>query len=220
MTKGELKEKFVELVQSILPNFKDKFTDAKLADGTIISYDADAITVGVIVSIVDTTGAKMPLPKGSYVLEDGTTFDIVDDMGSADNVVAVPEAPEAEAPAEAPMPTMQNDVPATPQATAQAKSIIESVVKETRFEADIKAEMELEFSVEKEKFAKETEELKVKLSKQDETIKAMMTLVEQMGNEPSAKPTEPVKNKFSIAEQRKSWKEDIKKIEADYNKNN
>lgn len=212
MNKQELKEKFVELVQSILPNFKDKFTDAKLADGTLVTYEAEEIAVGVLVMVVDTNGAKMPLPVGSYVMEDGTTFDIVDELGSADNVVKAPEAPEAEETPAMPPAAQSTEQAAAPVVPAAAKSIIESTVKETRFTADEKAELELAFEVEKEKLSKEVEELKTKLAKQEETVKAMMTLVEGMGNEPSTPSTETQKNVFkkpTIKELRESFKKQV-----------
>ena len=180
------------LAKAIIPSKEDvvvieeKFMDAKLVDGTIVRYDAEVIATGVIVSVVDEAGMVLPLPLGSYALEDGTTFDVVDASGVADNVVlaeaevVAPEMPEE----------MENEIPVAPVAEAKAKTIIESTVKESRFKKDEKMEsIKLEF-------ASELKTVNEKLEAQDKMIKEMFALIEMLGNEDAAKATETKVNVF------------------------
>ena len=50
--------------------------EGKLADGTIVVSDADALAEGVAVSVLVEDGTQIPLPVGEYELEDGTTFSV------------------------------------------------------------------------------------------------------------------------------------------------
>tara|TARA_R110002153_G_scaffold118764_1_gene263554 strand:+ start:248 stop:868 length:621 start_codon:yes stop_codon:yes gene_type:complete len=50
--------------------------EGKLADGTIIVSDADALAEGVAVSVLVEDGTQIPLPVGEYELEDGTKFSV------------------------------------------------------------------------------------------------------------------------------------------------
>ena len=71
---NEIKDFAKGIVTKYFPE-KEKFSkNAKLADGTLISYDAEQLATGVVAYVVDTTGKEMPMPKGSYVLEDGTVY--------------------------------------------------------------------------------------------------------------------------------------------------
>ena len=66
--------------------------EAKLADGTIIVSEADALAVGAVVSILSEDGEQTPLPEGTYELESGEQF-TVDAEGL---VTEVAEAKEVE----------------------------------------------------------------------------------------------------------------------------
>lgn len=203
------KDKFLSALKGLKESFTvaQKFVDAKLADGTtIIRYEGDSLDIGVAVMAVTEQGA-IALPDGDYDLEDGTKFSIVAGLVSA--VTPAEEAPAeeaAEAPAEAPAAMTE----------AKAKSVLESIIKETRFAEDI-AELKLkvaEFAKVNEAFAtaKETEETEV--SKLKEQVKGMFELLEKLADEPSAAPAEKKKVTFSVAEQRKAFKEDLDKLQT------
>ena len=199
------KEETVEVVKEV----EAKFTDNKLADGTIVRYEADVIDTGVVVSVVGEDGSVLPLPAGSYVLEDETTFDVVDDAGTADNVVLKEEEVMEEVPG----------APATaPTAVApvrDAKSIVESIVKETRFKDEVKKEEKVEVSAEKvgeveepvisteqsfasieASFKADFKAMEEKVDAQNELIKAMFDIIESYGTESSVKPTATKKDVF------------------------
>ena len=186
----------------VVDSVESKFMDNKLADGTIIRYDAEVIETGVVVSVVGEDGSVLPLPMGSYVLEDETTFDVVDDAGTADNVVLkeTEEVMEEEAGAPA--------APAAVEAPKRdAKSIVESIVKETRFkdeaiEADVEVKAEIKAEVAEptvlvdESFTAVTEAMELRLKKQEDIMEKMMTLIVELSNEGAAAPTETKKNVF------------------------
>ena len=48
-----------------------EFAEAKLADGTTITTPAEAMEVGVEVFVVNADGEQMPVPDGTYTLENG-----------------------------------------------------------------------------------------------------------------------------------------------------
>lgn len=54
--------------------------EGKLADGTIVVSDADALAEGVAVNVLVEDGTQIPLPVGEYELEDGTKF-VVEEEG-------------------------------------------------------------------------------------------------------------------------------------------
>jgi hypothetical protein len=182
-----------------------KFTDAKLTDGTIIRYDAEVLEVGVIVSIVGTDASVLPAPMGSYELEDGTTFDVVDVSGIIDNVVIAPEetpvVPEVEAPA-----AMEDALPVAPVAKQVAKKIIESTIKESQFKA-----MEEKNELEKVEFSNQLKEVNEKLEKQSELINSMFALIQKLGEEDGA-ATVAVTNVFkqkTFKELKESFKKQL-----------
>ena len=69
--------------------------EAKLADGTIIVSEADALAEGVVVSVLSEDGTQTPLPAGTFELEDGSTF-TTDEAGVVTEVSAEEEAPADE----------------------------------------------------------------------------------------------------------------------------
>ena len=184
-----------------------KFTDAKLTDGTIIRYDTEVLEVGVIVSIVGTDASVLPAPMGSYELEDGTTFDVVDVSGIIDNVVIAPASeetpvvPEVEAPA-----AMEDALPVAPVAKQVAKKIIESTIKESQFKA-----MEEKNELEKVEFSNQLKEVNEKLEKQSELINSMFALIQKLGEEDGA-ATVAVTNVFkqkTFKELKESFKKQL-----------
>ena len=54
--------------------------EAKLADGTMISTEAEAFVEGAVVEIVDAEGAKSVAPVGEHTLEDGSII-VLDENG-------------------------------------------------------------------------------------------------------------------------------------------
>ena len=215
------KEETVETVEA-------KFMDAKLTDGTIIRYEADELATGVVVMVVDEGGNLLPLPLGSYEIEDGTTFDVVDEMGTIDNVVIKEESEETEEVEE------MEETTASTVEEPKAKAITESVVKKTEFEAEVetetevKAEVEVEAKVEVEevveevmvteqsfsayKEAKETEIAEIK-----SMVEGIFKAIEEIGAEDVATETETKKNVFKSesSEPRMTLKEIRAQFKAD-----
>ena len=189
---------------------EQKFVDAKLKDGvTIIRYEADVLATGVVVSIVDETGAALPLPKGDYVLEDGSTFSVVDDLGTIDNVVlaeAEVQTPEGETP-----PAPVQETAATPTAP---KRVIKSQVEEHVFSLEIEGvePIKVDFSsmfTAKDKEIADLKELNVQ----------MFEVVKQLSELPTKTPTES-KQKFSASDSKKSFKESMRELEEKMSNDN
>ena len=67
--------------------------EGKLKDGTIIVSEADALAEGVEVMVMTEDGTTIPVPVGSYELEEGATFvveeeGVISSMGEAEEVEA------------------------------------------------------------------------------------------------------------------------------------
>lgn len=95
-----------------------KFKEAKLKDGTTVTYDGDMPTDGMEIWVIPADGGEnMPAPDGVHELEDGTQVEVVG--GKIVKVKAVE--------------VMDDVKPSTsvPETEAKAKRLIESVVKET-----------------------------------------------------------------------------------------
>ena len=69
--------------------------EGKLADGTIIVSEADALAEGVTVNVLVEDGTQMPLPVGEYETEDGMKF-IVEEEGIIASMVEEAEKEEDE----------------------------------------------------------------------------------------------------------------------------
>lgn len=208
---------------------KEKFQNmAMLNDGqTQIVYEEDVLATGVIVSIMDTQGNSLPLPAGNYTLEDGATFDIVDDLGTADNVVLVEVPADAEETGE-----MDSVAPAAP--AVQPKTTIETVTKETHFSKEEMKELEdlkVKFAAlekenetlksavadeakEKETFSSELENVKGELTETKGMVKSLFEMVEKIGSEPASEPTDkkkPSLRAFDVAAQKAAFKADLRR---------
>ena len=197
----KIKEAFVTL---------QKFVDAKLADGvTIVRYEAEKLDIGVAVFVITEQGA-VEAPDADHVLEDGTMFTTVGGIVTA--VMPVEEEVEAAAaPVVAPIAATES----------KAKSVIESTIKESYYSKEAIDKMFENLLSVKENFAtqknNELSALEDKIELQNETIKQMFSLLTKIGNEPSAAPTEPTKKAFNVSEFRKSYKEDLQKINNEIN---
>jgi hypothetical protein len=191
----------------------------------MVVYDAEVIATGVVVSLVDSEGQLQAMPQGSYVLQDGTTFDVVDEEGTADNVVLA-EAPAeegAEGGEEAPAATGA-DMKET-NATGQAKRVVETTIKESNFNDEQMKELEelkAEFAelkkgfeaiaLEKEEFAKANEAANKDKEELNDKIESMFSLINKIAEEPAAEPTVSKPAKFNATTQKKSFKEDLAEL--------
>jgi hypothetical protein len=180
---------------------EQNFVDAKLNDGvTIVRYDADVLTTGVVVSILDETGAALPLPAGDYILEDGTTFTVVDDLGTIDNVVLAPEKEEGEEnTGEVVAPAPATEVPMSDKpAMGTPKRVIKSQVEEHVFSIETDNEIiEVDLSSMFKKLEDENKALK-------DLNKQMFSVISQMSELPASAPTE-TKQKFSAAKAKQDY---------------
>ena len=143
-------------------------------------------------------------------LEDGTMFTTVGGIVTA--VMPVEEEVEAAAaPVAAPIAATES----------KAKSVIESTIKESYYSKEAIDKMFENLLSAKENFAtqknNELSALENKIELQNETIKQMFSLLTKIGNEPSAAPTEPTKKAFNVSEFRKSYREDLQKINNEIN---
>lgn len=198
---------------------ESKFMDAKLVDGSIVRYDAEILETGVVVMVVGEDGSVLPLPQGTYALEDGTSFDVVDDMGAIDNVVLAEiaeEAPETE--------EVMEESTAVTEAAPVAKAITESVVKKTEFEAEVETEVEATPVVEtevkaeaevveevimvtEESFTAYKAEKDAEVAELKDMVKAIFTAVEEISKEDVVASTETKTNVFKAAAKKYTAKE-------------
>lgn len=215
-------QKIKDALQNLKEAFlsKEKFTDAKLADGTtIIRYDAEELAIGVPVMVVSDAGA-LAIPDGDYVTDMGDKFTTVGGV-----VTAYVEAPE---PVEVPEPT-----PAQAMTEAQAKSIIESVIKESHFvnedfvitkvaELIAVKDSEIEtlktgFATQKDNSEKELKEIKEKYESINAKFQKAVELIEKIAEMPSTPAAETPKTKvaFDLHMHKKAFKEDLDKISSE-----
>jgi hypothetical protein len=216
-------EKLKELLfKNETPTVELKFKEAKLNDGTtIVQYDADVLATGVIVNIMDEAGQLLPLPVGDYVLEDGTTFSVVNETGAIDKVVLAPEAPENEGEVVAPAkdaPVAQASAPVVPSAP---KRVIKSQVEEHVFSLEIEGyePIAVDFSSMFTKLNAENESLKTDLAKEKDLNKQMFSIVKEIADAPASQPTE-TKEKFSVARQKELFKQTMQELEGKMSNDN
>jgi hypothetical protein len=221
----QIKTDLMELAAKVLSKFEKtevSFNDAKLVDGTIVTYDGDLV-VGNILYVVDEAGQKLPAPMGEHVLEDGTKIEIVDNMGTIGEVTMPEDKPTEEVEPVAPTEQAQAQSPSAPSQTP--KSIVESVVKETRFKSQEEAELELEIIENKLKekeqmeseYKSKFEEMETKFASQEKEnaetkgmLKQMYAMIEKLGDEPSVVPAEPSKNVFKSKADAKQLREEFR----------
>tara|TARA_Y100001963_G_scaffold158745_1_gene259528 strand:+ start:228 stop:929 length:702 start_codon:yes stop_codon:yes gene_type:complete len=116
---------------------------AKLVDGTIIVSKADDIVAGVDVSILAEDGTTMPLPVGTYEIDDeeGTMF-IVEEEGIVKEIIEE-EIEEEEATKED-----EEDYEEEEEVEMNEEIVEPSVVEETRHPKKVKTTEEIEFNKE------------------------------------------------------------------------
>lgn len=119
-------------------------------DDNITVVEAESFEAGNEVVVVTEDEQKIPLPVGSYNLEDGRVLVVAEEGLIAEVKEKEEEAPEVEVEVEVPAEEAPMEEEMSTEPTQTIKKTIESVVKETFF-----AEMEA--------LKKENEELKAKL---------------------------------------------------------
>ena len=119
-------------------------------DDNITIIEAESFEAGNEVVVVTEDEQKIPLPVGSYNLEDGRVLVVAEEGIIAEVKEKEEEAPEVEVEVEVPAEEAPMEEEMSTEPTQAIKKTIESVVKETFF-----AEMEA--------LKKENEELKAKL---------------------------------------------------------
>ena len=119
-------------------------------DDNITVVEAESFEAGNEVVVVTEDEQKIPLPVGSYNLEDGRVLVVAEEGIIAEVKEKEEEAPEVEVEVEAPAEEAPMEEEMSTEPTQTIKKTIESVVKETFF-----AEMEA--------LKKENQELKAKL---------------------------------------------------------
>jgi hypothetical protein len=119
-------------------------------DDNITIIEAESFEAGMEVVVVTEDEQKIPLPVGSYNLEDGRVLVVAEEGIIAEVKEKEEEAPEVEVEVEVPAEEAPMEEEMSTEPTQTIKKTIESVVKETFF-----AEMEA--------LKKENEELKAKL---------------------------------------------------------
>jgi len=204
----QLKEFFAEKVEL-------KFTDAKLQDGTIVSYDGEVPMAGVSIFVIDTAGQRLPAPDGEHVFEDGTIVQVVG--GVIKEVKQAAPSSEPKAPEE--MQDNQTPNQNTPMTPAEVKSIIETVIKETVFskeEMESKmAEKMLDIPSKFEAIEKENTALKAEVEKLSALLKETFSIVEKIASAPSVEPTKK-KDGFMIEEKVSDREKDIEEFRKKY----
>lgn len=183
MTRKEAFEKIKRILFG-----EQKFEQAKLKDGTIVSWEGE-LAEGVALFVIETDGNQVPAPDGEHTLEDGTVITTVgglvasikpaeqtDEMKGEDEFAKiVSELAERFAKIEQELSELKGKFEAQEQAMKSATESIESVKTET-----------------KEKFSKVVE------------------LVEAISNEPSVNVNQHTVSPESF--KRKNKQEDINEL--------
>lgn len=99
--------------------------EGKLADGTIIVSDADALAEGVAVSVLVEDGTQIPLPVGEYELEDGTKFS-VEEEGVISSMAEAEEEVEEEAEVE------EEQMSVNEELFAEIGAVVKELLEEVR----------------------------------------------------------------------------------------
>lgn len=115
--------------------------EAKLADGTIIVSEADALAEGVVVNVLSEDGTQTPLPAGTFELEDGSTF-TTDEAGVVTEVSAEEEV-EEEAPADEVEEEEMSVEEGKAALFAEIGAVVKELLEEVKKDLDgLKAELE------------------------------------------------------------------------------
>ena len=158
--------------------------EGKLADGTIIVSEADALAEGVAVNVLVEDGTQIPLPVGEYETEDGMKF-IVEEEGIIASMMEEAEEDEDDMKKDDDDKIYEEDKEEMSDDNAELFAEIGAVVKELLEEvkndlARMSAELEelRSENLSKDENIAELQEENVELAKQ----------VKDLGNEPGDKP--------------------------------
>lgn len=199
-----VKEMLSKLKEKFFTETELKFTDAKLKDGTIVSWDGDNLEAGVPLFVIDESGQRLPAPDMEYVLEDGTAITVMNGV--------VSEIKPNAAPSEEPKATEEMAEPNATAAPAPApvdvKSIVESVIKETRF---VNEDYEGKFVA----IEKENTELKDKVNQLTEMLKETFAVVEKIASQPSEAP-KPKRDGFMVSKTLSEREKEIEEFRKNY----
>lgn len=171
---------------------KLKFAEAKLKDGTMISYEGDTPATGQNVYVVDATGAEVPAPDGQHELEDGTI------ISTEKGVIIDVKAAEA---------TSEDEPSKLSKLEAQIAKL--EIAKEIARHKDEIANLK----------QKQTElsAMQAELKTAKETMAAMFALVEKIADLPSEdSKTDPKKDKFKKQPTKSDINEYMKQVRAGF----
>lgn len=150
---------------------EQKFVDVTLSDGTLLQVEPD-LQAGAAVMIEDPEQGMVPVPSGSYELEDGRILVVVEGVVESVEEVAQAEEVEEEMETETKEPTMTEK---------EVRKIIESV--ETHFKSEI-------------------ETLRNELVKKDAEAKEInekfISALEELAKKPTEEPKKKINNGFNF----------------------
>ena len=175
---------------------------AKLEDGTFITSTADELVVGVDIAVLAEDGSVIPLEEGTYVLESGESFSVVE-TGIVAEVFGAEDVVEEEAPVEeeVEMEVADDDFAALAERVQNLEDAIADLKGEEKDIEEVVEEMadeteEVETPGDKPKSIKTTEV--VEFSAEDELTKLKAEnekLKTELAEQPAVAPLDT--NKFS-----------------------
>jgi hypothetical protein len=188
-----------------------KFMDAKLIDGvTVVRFPSEELKKGDVVTVITEQG-ELALPDSEidmpYVLENGTTFTVVNGLI---DVVVMPEEVEPIVEEVAPVTEVVAPIVEDLAKMDKPKRVIKSQVEEHIFSLEIEGveTITIDFSSmfkasndKIEKLESENKSLVEKFNSQNEVNKELANTIELIADEPSKKSQELIKLKS------KSWDE-------------
>lgn len=158
--------------KSKIAGFKsEKFAEAKLKDGRMISYDGETPATGMLINISDDAGNYTPAPDGEYEMEDG-------------GVLTVKEG-------------MIVDIKAAAGGEDEDMSSIDKKINSLQIDKKIDS-LKNEIASLKEEKTKMASEFKSQLDGQTKLVKELFDLVEQIADLPAEESaTDKKKDSFS-----------------------
>ena len=189
--------------------------EGKLADGTIIVSEADALAEGVAVNVLVEDGTQIPLPVGEYETEDGVKF-IIEEEGVIATMVEETEAKDEDEEMYDEKEEM-SDEHAELQLFAEIGAVVKELLEEVRNDiARLTSELdELRGeNLSKDENIAELQEENTELTKQ----------VKELGEKPAEEPVKLTKFPKKLQEKVEMSKEDYDKMTSQqkylYNFNN
>lgn len=199
----EIKENLKKLLHF---STEQKFNNFTLTDGTNITTTSTDIEIGAEVYMLDEQGNQTPLDNGDYVLQDGRTFTI------ADNVVTDIKAPEGDG--QKPEQTGDSTTDA-PKQEAPVKEAMDANGLPEGHDPSVEGETPAEESSEGDLSArvadleKQLAEVLNILSKmgdsQNDLNEQMMSAIKTFGSEPGDKPVRNGKRGYEVYDKDKSY---------------